>query len=190
MQIEFPFNLDKALGAMVYLVDRIGPVDKVKLTKLLYIAERNHFLRHGRPITGARQVAMDWGPVPSECLKVLDGELWPNADAAIPYLHVNDNSVSVRDKRPMQSLDETERAVLDQVVESFGKAEKWELVDYTHKFDEYKRVYVERTSRTIPYELLLELYGGENGFRLGRPVVSQATLSHMVCPFPAGDSDL
>jgi uncharacterized phage-associated protein len=193
VQIEFPFNLEKALGAMVYLVDRLGSVDKVKLTKLMYIADRNHFIQHGHPITGSHQKAMDYGPVPSECLDALDGELWPNPDAALPYLHIDDNSVTARDKSVVQALEESERAALDQVLRSFGSADKWALVQHTHSFPEYQTVYAgcKRTSRLIPYELLLQLYGGENGFRHGRPVISEATLAHMVCPIPAGaDADL
>jgi hypothetical protein len=67
----------------------------------------------------------------------------------------------------------------------------WDLVNHTHQFPEYKEVYVEGTSKTITYESLLRHYKQGDGFRHGRPVVSETTLHHMTFPFVAqSDADL
>src|SRR5258706_9893863 len=96
MRIVFQFDLTKALQAIAYLVSHLGEVEKVKLLKLLYIADREHFLRHGYPITGDRPYAMPWGPVPSACLDALNGQSWPHSDDAFEYIQVINNMVTVK----------------------------------------------------------------------------------------------
>jgi len=187
VRIEFLFDLDKATASMAYLLERLGPVEKVKLMKLLYIADRNHFIQHGRPITGSEQVAMDHGPLPSACLEALDKNRIPQFVNVDQLTHV----VSLKSKPDGDILEASERDILDKVISAFGAADKWALKKHTHKFQEFKRVYIYGTSKPISYELLLELYGGDKGNWRGQPVVSETSLKHMVCPFPVGsDTDL
>jgi uncharacterized phage-associated protein len=192
MQIAFRFNLQKSIQMMAYLLDRLGPVDKVKLMKLLYIADRNSFIQHGHPISGSVQKAMDWGPVPSGCLSVIDGEYRDDPDAAFRFLHVDDYTVQLRENPGFDLLGDAERATLESVIQQYGQAPKWDLVDLTHKFPEYEEAYGgEGTANPITYESLLRHYKGEEGFRHGRPVIPEATLRHMVFPFKAAsDADL
>jgi uncharacterized phage-associated protein len=192
MQIAFRFNLQKSIQAMAYLLDRLGPVDKVKLMKLLYIADRNNFVRHGYPITGSVQKAMEWGPVPSACLSVIDGEYRADPDAVFQVLHVDDSTVSVRAVPAFNLLDDAERSTLDFVIQSFGATPKWDLVKYTHTFPEYEEAYRgEGTSTPITYEAMLRHYKNEEGFRHNRPVIPESTLRHMAFPFTAtSDADL
>lgn len=191
VEIRFRFNLDKALHAMAYVVDRLGAVDKVKLMKLIYLADRDHFLKHGYPVTGDRQCAMPHGPVPSSCLAALNGESWPKPNAAFEYLHIDDNRVMLKAKPKDDWLTTEEKQTLEGVLAAYGGTSTWRLRDQTHKLPEYKEVYVEGTSTTIPYELMLKLYKDESGFRHNRPVITEATLERMAFPFTANrDADL
>lgn len=191
MEIRFNFNLEKALHAMAYIVDRLGALDKVKLTKLVYIADRDHFLRCGHPITGDRQCAMQYGPVPSDCLHALNGEASPDADAAFKYLHVDDNRVMLKEKPTSDWLTTEEKQTLDATLAKYGRTGTWILRDMTHEFPEFKEFYRAGTSTTIPYEAILRIYKGEEGFRYNRPVLDEAIISHMTFPFTApNDSDL
>lgn len=52
------FLLDEEMGANN---SRLG---KVKLMKLLYFADFDHFFRHGSPITGDTYIKLEYGPVP------------------------------------------------------------------------------------------------------------------------------
>lgn len=177
---------------MAYFVSRLGEVDKVKLMKLIYMADRDHFLRHGYPITGDRLSAMPFGPVSSESLNLLDGEYGDGRINVFNFIHIADNKVMFRGS-PNVSLDESETSVLDDIISEWGRVPTWDVVNATHEFEEYKRTYVEDSSRPIPYELLLEVYGknNENQYRLNRPVISPAMRQHMQCPFiPNSDADL
>lgn len=190
MQIRFPFNQGKAIQAMAYLVDRLGAVDKVKLTKLLYLADRNHFLLVGRPITGDSLVAMPHGPVPSLSLGTLNGEAWPDMQAAYEYLDVHGNEVRVKTQPLVDQLEQNEREALDAVLQQYGHLNTWQLVEQTHQLPEFQEVYVDQTSAPIPYELILKHYKAEAGFRHNRPVISSNTAAAMFCPFPTDEHDL
>lgn len=190
MRIAFHFDLDKAIQALAYLVDALGEVDKVALTKLVYLADREHFLEHGYPITGDRPCAMKWGPVPSATLSALNGEAFPEPDAAFRYLHIDDNKVMLRHRPGDGLLSDAEKRTLDAVARRHGGKRTWDLVRETHELPEYKEAYVEDTSRPIPYELILKHAGDDRHFRHGRPVISDATAAHMPCPFERSETDL
>jgi uncharacterized phage-associated protein len=189
MFIRFDFDASKAAKAMAYLVSRLEgqKTDKVKLMKLLYLADRDHFLEEGRPITGDDQYAMPYGPAPTLSLDLLE----EGADGGVfAYLHTQDNEVSLKQPQPPVILDPSECRVLDAVIARYGAMPKWDLVNYTHKLPEYVEMNRPGTSTRIPFELLLKLYRNGNLFRHGRPVITSAMARNMRCPFPNSDSDL
>jgi len=190
MKIRFQFDLDKAIEAMSFIVGALGAIEKVKLLKLLYIADREHFLAYGHPITGDRLSAMRWGPLPSACLDALNGQSWPVADKAFEYIHVSDNTVTRKRDPGVGLLSETEILVLREVLTVHGHKERWKLVGETHRFPEYVECYEDGTSKTIPYELLLKHSGRQDSYQWNRPIISPATLEHMIRPFPQSEPNL
>ena len=186
--IKFNFDAEKALHAMAYVVRALGHVEKVKLMKLLYIADKEHFLEHGYPIAGDSQSAMPHGPVPSNTLDVLNGESLQDVFA---ILHQDDNTITLRHYPDKSRLTEDDERTLDRVLVEHGGKQTWTLRNETHEYPEYKEVYVEGSSRRIPYELMLKHSGDERHFRHGRPVISAGTVERMTCPFaPGEDADL
>lgn len=194
--MRFQFDQEKAIQAMAYIVGRLKSVDKVKLTKLIYLADKRHFLRVGYPITGDRQCALPYGPVPSGTLDVLDGNIWPGPETAYAFLHLDDSTVMLRKDPGTDRLTPEEVTTLDEVVQLYGNIETWRLVDETHRLPEYKEAFANATARgsrsaTIPYESILKHAGDDAHFRLNRPVASAATVAHMLCPLNVGaDADL
>jgi uncharacterized phage-associated protein len=186
--IAFSFNLDKAIETLAYLLKRLGKTDKAKLMKLVYLADRAHFIRHGYPITGDRQFAMPLGPVPSSTLDMINGNMMSAHGRVFRHVHVDDSQVELR-QEPAWTLDASERRVLDEVLAQHGKKPTWTLVRETHRLPEYTESYVEGTSKPIPYERIAKHSGNEERFRHGRPVISAETAARINCPFPS-DSDL
>jgi uncharacterized phage-associated protein len=75
MDLTFEFDADRTVAAIVYLALRKVPeLTKWKICKLLYLADRMHLARYGRPITGDVYYALPWGPIPSYTLDALDDE--------------------------------------------------------------------------------------------------------------------
>ncbi len=189
MSIRFQFDLDKAVEAMAYIVERLGTVEKAVLMKLLYLADREHFLRYGFPITGDRPYAMKWGPVPSASLDAINGNLFEALEVVFRYLHVDECRVLLRQRPPYSHLTAREAETIDQVLNHHGQ-KGWALVRETHTYPEYREVYCEGASTPIPYELILRYHGTQEHFRHDRPVVSEAMAGHMLNPLPPCDEDL
>ena len=170
---------------IAYLVGKLGKVNKIKLVKLLYIADRDHFLQHGAPITGDDQYALNKGPVPSMTLDMLDGDL-PESEECFRHVHQDDFTFTVKEEPRVDLLSESELAVLDAVLRDHGNKDKWALVKETHTYPEYKQTYRQGTSTLISYETILRCYdtGDQTRFRHNRPVISQKIIASMQCPFP------
>ena len=63
------FNERKTTQMAAYFISHEGgEISKLKLIKLLYLAERESLRQHGRVMTGDRFVAMPYGPVLSMTL--------------------------------------------------------------------------------------------------------------------------
>ena len=72
-KIRFKYDADKAGQAILWLLHRHGgSMDKLKLIKLFFYADRLHLLRYGRPIVGGHYFAMNFGPVSSELKDIVD----------------------------------------------------------------------------------------------------------------------
>lgn len=69
---SFRFSPEKLLDAVDYMLQQVGTCTRMKLVKLLYLADRYHVVRHGTPILGDRYYRLPWGPVPSRSLDVLE----------------------------------------------------------------------------------------------------------------------
>jgi uncharacterized phage-associated protein len=184
--IRFKFSTEKTVQALAYLL-KGGEMDKAKLMKLAYLADREHFIKTGTSITGDKLCAMPFGPVPSTALNLVDGNI--RANYVFKFLHVNNVRVSVIKAPGDDLLSDEERATLDGIIRDYGNLKTWPLVHQTHKLPEYKSVYVEGTSTTIPFEEIAKHSGNEKRFRHNRPVISVETASQMVCPFHR-DEDL
>jgi uncharacterized phage-associated protein len=184
--MRFQFSLPKAIQVLAYLLRREA-MDKVKLMKLVFLADRQNFIEYGAPITGDYQYAMPYGPVPSATLNALDGNV-PGSHI-FRFLHIDDAKVSLRRDPGADLLSADERRVLDAIIAAHAGKSTWSLVRETHRLPEYSEAYIEGTSRPIPYERIAKHSGNPARFRSNRPVVSEATAAGLQCPFPA-DRDL
>ncbi len=194
--MHFQFDQANPIQVMAYLVGKLHSTKKVKLMKLIYLSDKSHFLRYGHPITGDNLRALPYGPVPSSTLSLLDGNVWPDPDVAYKFLHLDDNTVTLKSDPGQDLLDAEEKGNLEEIFNRYGSIYTWKLVDETHELPEYKEAFSIATalgnkSGKIPYEMILKHSGEEAHFRLGRPVVSSKTIEHLECPFNEGeDADL
>jgi uncharacterized phage-associated protein len=192
MRIVFRFNPDKAVQVIAYMLSAVGsPMDKVKLTKLLYLADRQSFIERGVSITGDRLVAVPFGPVPSACLDLLNGVAFINQNRVFRFIHVEDNQVILRQTPGQSLIGEADRAVLDEIAGVYGNMRTWKLVHQTHSLPEYEAAYIEGTSSPIPFELIARASRDERRYRMERAVVSPEATAAMPCPFnPGSDATL
>lgn len=63
--LRFPMDETKALEALVLVVTDWPEVSAFYASKIIFLADKEHLNRFGRPVVGDRYIAMDNGPVPS-----------------------------------------------------------------------------------------------------------------------------
>jgi uncharacterized phage-associated protein len=81
--IDFKFNQEKAIAAILLIADRLikrhgkNGADLHKIFKIIYFADRKHLATYGRPIIGDFYIAMKDGGVPSriyDMVKMVRGD--------------------------------------------------------------------------------------------------------------------
>lgn len=158
--IKFPYNRDKAIQVALWLLNRHGgTLDKLKLVKLMFFADREHLARFGRPIIGGNYCAMKLGPVLSEFLNDLNkarGRRFP--------LKSIEHNIHTDMSANEETLSESDIEVLESVDKQYGKYDQFRLTNITHNLKAWSKNYPdkdENTSRPMPYEdIFLDIEDG------------------------------
>lgn len=139
--MRFRFNEAKATEAAACLLRlRGGRMKYLKLIKLLYIADREALSKWGRPITTDRYVSMREGPVTSNVYNLIVSEPMPS-EQSIWHAHIRtvaDWDVELISDPCNDELSQAENNFLTEVFKNYGHRNRWDLVQETHKFPEWK----------------------------------------------------
>lgn len=133
------FNERKAAQMAAFLLGQTkdGKMPHLKLMKLLYLAEREAVRAFGRSISGDRLVSMPHGPVLSQTLNLMDGDVESGPGGWEQWISGKENhELSLRASLDLAALDElapAERDVLAHVWQQFGHMGKWEIRDWSHR---------------------------------------------------------
>jgi uncharacterized phage-associated protein len=134
------------IEVLFYILKKLKKADKVKLIKLIYLADKYHLIRYGRTITNDDYYAMEHGPVGTTVKDVLSLDPfnisrngYKYASALIEKIDENNFRAKLDAQVNFDMLSESDKEALDFVVERFGKMKQWELRDYTHKYPEWYR---------------------------------------------------
>ena len=139
-----------------------GEIPVLKLTKLIYLADRESMAATGFPITNDHLVSMPHGPVNSLTLNFVDGKF---ASEQWSDLISDRANYSVGLSRPvgeddLDELSEADVEVLETVWKKFGHMDKWQIRDWTHdncpEWEDPKG-----SCNPIPHERVLKYLGIE-----------------------------
>lgn len=132
------------VDTIYYLLKKIGKCDKLKIIKLIYLADKYHLAKYGRTITNDDYYAMEYGPVATTAKDVLsfDKQLISSkereyAEQLIKHSGKFDFEANKNVNVDIDTLSETDKEVLNFVINKFGKMKSDELVKYTHKYPEW-----------------------------------------------------
>lgn len=159
---QFDFEATKA--ALLYLASKDLPrFDKCRAVKLLFLADREHLLRFGRPITGDSYSALPYGPTPNKVLCLLDGlekvalegddPMSDEVAELAKHLDVAEDEYSTyhaKSEPDLEALSRSDIRVLDHVVEDHGHKEFNELKALTHSMKAYTKVWRDGVQRKYP----------------------------------------
>lgn len=156
----FHFHFDKTLQAAAVLLrtHRLRVMGRMRLLKLLYITDRESLRDRGAPITGDHAVAMKNGPVLSETYDLIKGEHLHAADWGEHFENIGYDVHWTKDPGNGK-LSKYEIEKLNEVARRFEHEDDWALAEITHDFPEWRKNKPGTSSRSIPFEDILEAVG-------------------------------
>ena len=146
MKMLLEFDYKKATQAINYLTKKEGgQIDKLKLIKLVYFADRYHLRRYGRPMFNDAYFAMRLGPVGSSVKDIaelssdfLDREERNYAGKFIARGAIDNTVVSVADV-DSDIFSKSELEALNFAYDGFGNQSELQLVNITHRYPEWSK---------------------------------------------------
>lgn len=144
------FDHLKSVQTIAYFVRKAGgSAEKLKLVKLLYLAERRSFAKRGRPMNFDSYFSLPHGPVVSSALNGMDHNL---DDPAWDALHLaNKKDVTIVADVADDHLSRADRSILDATWHEFGGMTASQIRNWTH---EHCAEYVEVGSgNSLPIDL-------------------------------------
>lgn len=124
--IEFQFNKEKAIEAILYLANKRPSIDKMSLYKFLFFADIEHLNKYGRPIIGDYYVAMPLGPVPSQVKDLLEKEKHSEFD-------IDEYMITATRKSNNDYLSQSDMEVLDTIYDKLKNFSARQLSELSHK---------------------------------------------------------
>lgn len=154
-RIEFKFKPEKLVETLLYLARSGLELDQYKVVKLVYLADREHFIRFRRPVSFDRFVAMEYGPVASNALRIMKGEAVSGVDKASLPFRIRKFDKLYFLEHPLREIkreifSKSDLKVLDEIVQRYGRCSFRELYRLTHSHFAYDRAWQNRTSLAEP----------------------------------------
>lgn len=184
----FDFDSRKATQAAAVLLSAEGrAMDRMRLLKLLYLADRKLLAERGRPITGDRAVAMNRGPVLSHVYNLIKGaerspEDWSRFidSAGKQVVLVGDPGTGDLSRREIDALEEIGQRY--RAMTTLG------LSALTHEFDEWRHNFVPDSSRPIPWVDVLKATGQADRIAAFEAKLAEQNLLDSIFAAPGEDA--
>ncbi len=143
-RIEFKFDVKKLINALAFFAGEVKDLDKLKAAKLLYLVDKHHLVRYGRPILGDCYFRLDKGPIPSRSLDIMGDAIGmdkvniptPNRDAFISKLKTTDHKYprfQQKEAPDLSVFSSSEIESLKETLHKYGKLSSSKLITLTHK---------------------------------------------------------
>jgi len=138
--VNFPVNERKATDAVARLIEKSGAdVDYLRISKLIYLADRESILSRGVPIVGGEYFSMRKGPVISEVMDFVNCRNAPRWGQVISARR--GHAMNLLQKPAYESLTQEEANILDAVVAQHFNRSTDDLVNWCHaNCHEYEQV--------------------------------------------------
>ena len=172
-QIRFRFAPEKLVQALGFFAAAgVRDLDKMKAAKLLFHADKYHLLKYGRPVIGDQYACMEYGPVPSASLNVMndvvaDDRHFPPVAKELfdEYLTVERSlfrKYPVFRGRKAPDLDvfsDSDVEALEYALKTYGSKSSWKLSEESHEERAWKLANEKRSpgsSVIMDYRLFFE----------------------------------
>lgn len=145
------FDHLKSVQTIAYFVRKAGgSAEKLKLIKLVYLADRRSFERRGKPINFDSYFSLPHGPVASSALNGMDHQFDDPAWEALNQAE-NRRDVTIVGDVAEDHLSRADRAILDATWDEFGGMTASQIRNWTHRHcPEYVEV---GPAKSLPIDL-------------------------------------
>jgi uncharacterized phage-associated protein len=134
----FRIDTEKAKAVLLYIAEKLGEADFLRVFKILYFAEKEHLATYGRPIVGDTYIAMKNGPVPSfiyDALKYARGNGFfsPSFEGIAKAIDIASNfTFKAKEKADLDELSKSDLLCLDKSIEENKHLDFSELSTKSH----------------------------------------------------------
>lgn len=126
----------KLINAIVYFAQNTKYLGKIKLFKLLYLLDFEHYRQTGRSVTGLEYRAWKFGPVPTDLMQEWEELEDDLADAItiepvqiIDYVRENVNSHTDFNS---EHFSKREIRIMEDLARMYGEEQSPRMIDVTH----------------------------------------------------------
>jgi uncharacterized phage-associated protein len=175
---------EKLINAIIFFAENVHFLGKVKLFKLLYFLDFEHFQETGRSVTGMNYYAWKMGPVPVELQEEID-QPEPDLCEKIRFDEIPTRGMPMLKAVPLVGFDDShftgrEMRLMRGLADEFRDARSDDMVEASHLENlPWYKVYVEEGGRRqrIPYDYALRKQERETL----RPVIAEreALVAHL-----------
>lgn len=156
------FDHKKATQAINFFACKEGgQIDKLKVIKLIWLVDRYHIRKYGRPIINDMYFAMEYGPVASSVADLAGFNTIQISTDEQKYLDEYLKSATFRKNTiaSVKDVDEdifsdSEVEALEKIYKEYGDFKPFDLVELSHKFPEWKKFEVALESKVTTRELM------------------------------------
>ena len=132
-----------------------GCLPCIQMLKLLYSADKQMLIEHGKPITYDRWFALKYGPMLSSTYKLIKGTVHPSYWAS--YIKTENSDVTLSSDPGTDALSTAEDRIIGKVFAEYKSHEKWPVAPIVYDLPEWK--FLEDTSKELTYEAVLRVEG-------------------------------
>jgi len=140
-------KFEACVQAIHCLLKNFGEMDKLKIVKLIYFADKWQLIAAGRTITNDDYLAMRHGPAGSMVLNVLnrneeylEREQLEYMDRYILQVKLGGSNYKFMNRDMYyDQFSESDENALKKIGERFKSLDTWDIVDLTHKYPEWKQ---------------------------------------------------
>ena len=127
----------------------------MKISKLMYYADKLHLNRFGRPISGDAYIRMKFGPVPSMGLNLMRHTAYfeDTSELFDQKITVKGLEVTPRQEVDISVFSRSDLDAMDEVMKNFGAISASFLSDLSHGEDAWNKA---EMNRKIDFELLFD----------------------------------
>ena len=134
----------KAIQALNFFASKAGgKINRMKAIKLIWLSDRAHLRKYGRPILSDKYYAIKLGPIPSKTKNFSEAE-GLMSDEVKTYRNNNIEPVGQNEFKSLAAPDmnvfsQSDIETMEKIFATFGHYDKYRLSNLSHKFPEWKK---------------------------------------------------